>query len=173
MYYKRKKVTHIENFFVTKQAKFDIYLQKQRFLELIPKLAMNLDHLTPDNNRASKMDQSEIVLSFLFKANKQLAKAVKKGMSDFDHPAPGLEVRIALYFFAFFASGTDMGSVLAFLNGLGTACITSIQTKILWLAFTDSQAGNDTVIQCFFQELDVMCVCSRKDNGQRKSFFIG
>ena len=168
MYYKRKKVTHIENFFVTKQAKFDIYLQKQRFLELIPKLAMNLDHLTPDNNRASKMDQSEIVLSFLFKANKQLAKAVKKGMSDFDHPASGLEVRIALYFFALFTSGTDMGSVLTLLNGLGAASIASIQAKIL----CDGWTGNDDAVQRFFQELDVMRVCTREDNGQWKPFFI-
>ena len=39
-------------------------------LELIRKLAMNLDKLAPDNNGASKMDQSKVVLSFLFKANK-------------------------------------------------------------------------------------------------------
>ena len=52
-------------------------------------------------------------------------------MSDFDHPASGLEVRIALYFFALFASGTDMGSVLTLLNGLGAASIASIQAKIL------------------------------------------
>ena len=38
-------------------------------LELIHKLAMNVDKLTPDNDGAGKMDQSKVVLSFLFKAN--------------------------------------------------------------------------------------------------------
>lgn len=121
---------------------------------------MNLDQLTPDNNGASEMNQREIVLRFLFKANKQLAKTVKKGMSDFDHPASSLEVRIALDFFAFLTSGTDMGSVMMLLNGLGTACITSIQAKILRIVLTDGWPGNDDVIQCFFQEFDVMRVCT-------------
>ena len=89
-------------------------------------------------------------------------------MSDFDHPASGLEVRIALYFFALFASGTDMGSVLTLLNGLGAASIASIQAKIL----CDGWTGNDDAVQRFFQELDVMRVCTREDNGQWKPFFI-
>jgi hypothetical protein len=48
------------------------------FLELIPELAINLNQFTSDNNRASKINQSKIVLSLLFKVNKQLAEAVKK-----------------------------------------------------------------------------------------------
>lgn len=93
-------------------------------------------------------------------------------MSDFDHPASGLEVRIALYFFALFTSGTDMGSVLTLLNGLGAASIASIQAKILWMVLTDGWTGNDDAVQRFFQELDVMRVCTREDNGQWKPFFI-
>ena len=68
-------------------------------------------------------------------------------MSDFDHPASGLEVRIALYFFALFTSGTDMGSVLTLLNGLGAASIASIQAKILWMVLTDGWTGNDDAVQ--------------------------
>lgn len=119
------------------------------------------------------MNQREIVLRLLFKTNKQLAETVKKGMSDFDHPASGLEVWIALYFFALLTSGTDMGSVMTLLNGLGTACITSIQAKILRMILTGGWMGNDDAIQRFFQKSDVMCVCARENNGQRKSFFIG
>lgn len=81
-------------------------------------------------------------------------------MSDFDHPASGLEVRIALYFFALLTFGTDMGSVLTLLNGLGTTGITSIQAKVLRMVLTDGWTGNDDVIQCFFQEFDVMRVCT-------------
>ena len=115
---------------------------------------MNLNQLTPDNNGASKVNQSKVVLRLLFKANKQLGKTVKKGMSDFDYPASGLEVWIALYFFALLTSGTDMGSVMTLLNGLGTARITSIQTKILRILLTDGWTGNDDVVQRFFQELE-------------------
>ena len=81
-------------------------------------------------------------------------------MRDFDHPASGLEVRITLDFFAILASGTDMSSVLALLNGLGTACIASIQTEALGMLLTDGWTGNDDVIQRFFQKLDVVCVCA-------------
>lgn len=35
---------------------------------------MDLDLLTPDNNEASEMNESEMVLGFLFTANKQLAE---------------------------------------------------------------------------------------------------
>lgn len=93
-------------------------------------------------------------------------------MSDFDHPASSPEFRIALYFFAFFTSGTDMGSVLTLFNGLGTACIAGIQAKILGMLLTDGWTGNDDVVQCCFQEFDVMRVCTREDNRQWKPFFI-
>ena len=119
------------------------------------------------------MNQSEIVLRLLFKTNKQVAETVKKEMRDFDRPASGLEVWIVLYFFALLTSGTDMGSIMTFLNGLGTACITSIQAKVLRMILTDGWTGNDDAIRCFFQKFDVMCVCARENNGRRKSFFIG
>lgn len=64
------------------------------------------------------MNQGEIVLSFLFKANKQLVETVKKEINGFDCPASGLEVGIALYFFAFLTSGMGMGNVLKRLNAL-------------------------------------------------------
>ena len=111
---------------------------------------MNLDKFAPDNNSASKMDQSKVILSFLFKSNKQLAETVEKRMSDFDYPASGLEVRITFYFFALLTSGTNMGSVLTYLSGLSTACIASIQAKILRMQITDCWTGNDDFIQGFF-----------------------
>ena len=71
-------------------------------------------------------------------------------MSDFNHPASGFEVRVTFYFFALLTSESNMCGVLAHLNGLGTACIASIQTKILRMRLTDCWTGNDDFIQCFF-----------------------
>lgn len=119
------------------------------------------------------MNQGEIVLCLLFKANKQLAETVEKRMSNFNHPSPGLEVRITLYFFTLLTSGADMSSVLTRLNSLGAACIASIQAEILRMVLTDGWTENDNAIQRFFQKLDVMCVCARENNRQRKSFLIG
>ena len=84
---------------------------------------MNGDKLAPDNNSTGKIDQSKVDLCLFLKANEQLAETVEKRVSDFNHPASGLEVRVTLYFFAFLTSGTNMGGILAYLNGLGAACI--------------------------------------------------
>lgn len=78
-----------------------------------------MNKLTPDNNGTGKVDQREVVLSLLFKAD-------EKRVGDFNYPTSGLEVRITLYFFALLAFGTDMSRILACLNGKGTSCITSI-----------------------------------------------
>ena len=111
---------------------------------------MNGDKLAPDNNGAGKMDQSKVVLRLLLKANQQLAETVEKRVRNFNHPASGLEVRLTLYFFAFLTSGTNMGGILAHLNGLGTACIASIQTEILRMLLTDCRTRNNDFIQrCF------------------------
>ena len=111
---------------------------------------MNGDKLAPDNNSAGKMDESKVVLRFLLKANKQLAETVEKRVCNFNHPASGLEVRVALYFFALLTSGTNMGGILTYLNRLGTACIASIQAEILWMQLTDCWTGNNDFIQrCF------------------------
>ena len=111
---------------------------------------MNGDKLAPDNNSAGKMDYSKVVLCLFLKANKQLAETVEKRVSDFNHPASGLEVRVTLYFFALLTSGTNMGGILAYLNGLGAACIASIQAEILWMLLTDCWTRNDDFIQRFF-----------------------
>ena len=116
-------------------------------LELIHKLAMDLDKPTPDNNGTGKMDKGEVVGRFLFKTNKQLTETVEKRVSDFNHPASGPEVRIALDFFALLTSGTDMGSILTCLNGLGAACISGIQAEILRMLLTDGWTGNHNPIQ--------------------------
>ena len=121
---------------------------------------MNGDKLAPDNNGAGKMNQSKIVLRLFLKANEQLAETVEKRVGDFNYPASGLEIRVALYFFALLTSGTNMWGILAYLNGLGTACIASIQTEILWMLLTDRWTRNDDFIQRFFQKPDVMCICS-------------
>ena len=94
-------------------------------------------------------------------------------MRNFNYPASGLEVRIPLNFFTLLTPGADMSCVLTLLNGQGTACIASIQAEILRMILTDGWTGNNDVIQRFFQKLDVMGVCTREDNRQRKPFFIG
>ena len=106
------------------------------------------------------MDQSKVVLCLFLKANKQLAETVEKRVSDFNHPASGPEVRIALDFFALLTSGTDMGSILTCLNGLGAACISGIQAEILRMLLTDGWTGNHNPIQSCLYKFDVMCVCS-------------
>ena len=121
---------------------------------------MNGDKLAPDNNSAGKVDQSKVVLCLFLKANEQLAETVEKRVRDFNHPASGLEVRVALYFFAILTSGTNMSGILAYFNGPGAACIASVQAEILWMLLTDSRTRNDDFIQRFFQKLDIMCVCS-------------
>ena len=111
---------------------------------------MNGDKLAPDNNGAGKMDQSTVVLRLLLNANEQLAETVEKRVSDFNDPASGLEVRVTLYFFALLTSGTNMGGILAYLNGPGAACIASIQAEILWMLLTDCRTRNNDFIQrCF------------------------
>lgn len=96
------------------------------------------------------MDQSKVVLRLLLKTNEQLAETIEKRVSDFNHSASGLEVRITLYFFALLTAGTDMGGILTHLNGLGTTCITSIQAKILRMLLTDCWTrNNDFVQRCF------------------------
>ena len=110
---------------------------------------MNRDKLAPDNNGASKIDQSKIVMHLLLKSNEQLAETVEKRVSDFNHPTSGLEGRVALYFFALLTSGTNMGGILTCLNGLGTACIASIQAEILRMPLTDCWTRNgDFILDC-------------------------
>ena len=58
---------------------------------------MNGDKIAPDNNSTGKMDQSKVVLCLFLKANEQFAETVEKRVSDFNHPASGLEVRVTLY----------------------------------------------------------------------------
>lgn len=111
---------------------------------------MNRDKFAPNNNGAGKMDQSKVVLCLLLKANEQFAETVEKRVDDFNHPAFGLEVRVTLYFFAFLTSGANMGDILVCFDRLGTACITSIQAKILRMLFTDRWTRNNDFIQrCF------------------------
>lgn len=128
----------------------DVLSKDEVDLEPIHKISMNGDKLAPNNHSAGKMDQSKIVLCLFLKADEQFAETVEKRMRNFDYPAFGLEVRVTLYFFALLTSGTNMGGVLAYLNRLGTACITSIQAKILWMLFTDRWTSNNDFIQrCF------------------------
>ena len=93
------------------------------------------------------MDQGKVVGRFLLKTNKQLTETVEKGVSDFNHPASGPEVRIALYFFALLTPVTDMGSILTCLNGLGAAWISGIQAEILRMLLTDRRTGNHNPIR--------------------------
>ena len=95
------------------------------------------------------MNQSKIVILLLLKSNEQFTETVEKRVSDFNHPASGLEVGVALYFSALLTSGTNMGGILAHLNGLGTACIASIQAEIFRMPLTDCRTRNsDFILDC-------------------------
>lgn len=66
------------------------------YLEPIPKLVINGNKLTPDDDGAGEMEKGKVIGSLFLKADQQFAEAVEKGVRDFDHPASSLEVRIAL-----------------------------------------------------------------------------
>ena len=79
---------------------------------------MNLYELAPDDDGAGEMEKSKVIGSLFLKADQQFAEAVEKRVGNFNDPATGFESRIVLLFFTFFASGTDMGCIMALLNGL-------------------------------------------------------
>lgn len=121
---------------------------------------MNRDKFVPDNHGASKVKQRKIVLRLLFKADEQLTEMVEKRVRDFNHPASGFEIGIMLDFIALFTSGANMGNILTPFNGLGAACISSIQAEILRMFLADSWTGNDDVIRRLFQKLDIVRICA-------------
>ncbi len=88
---------------------------------------MNRDEFAPDNNSAGKMNQGEVIGGFFLKTDKQFAEAVEKRVSDLNNPAAGMEIRIALYFQLFLATGPNMGYIATFQNLFATACIACVQ----------------------------------------------
>ena len=65
--------------------------RKKLLLELIPKIAMDVNEFTPNNHSAGKLDQRSI----LFIANQKLAKTIEKRVDYLDNPSSGVEFWIA------------------------------------------------------------------------------
>ena len=96
-------------------------------LEPIPKLEMDRNEFAPDNNSAGKMNQGEVIGGFFLKPDKQFAEAVEKRVCNLNNPAASMEIRIALYFQLFLATGPNMGYITTFQNLFATACVASVQ----------------------------------------------
>ena len=64
-------------------------------LESIPKLTMNANKLTPDNNSAGKLKQGHIVDSFLFVSNQEFTETVEKRVSNLNNPSASAKVGVA------------------------------------------------------------------------------
>lgn len=63
-------------------------------LEPIPKLTMDPNELTPDNNSTGKLEQGHIVDSFLFVSNQEFTETVEKGVRDLNDPAACAKVGV-------------------------------------------------------------------------------
>ncbi len=87
---------------------------------------MNGNEFTPDDGGTSELNESEIIGSFLLKADEQLAKTVEKRVCDLNDPAACMEVWIAFSFLLFLAAWSDMWRIASLLNLLlapGAACV--------------------------------------------------
>lgn len=92
-------------------------------LEPIPKLAMNANEFTPDNNSAGKLKQSHVVDSFLLIANQKFAEAIEKRVSRLNDPAACAKVRVALQLLLLLTPGPNMRNIFALFNCLCAAGI--------------------------------------------------
>ena len=133
---------------------------------------MNAQEFAPDNNSASKLNKSQIIGGFLFKTDQQFTKTIEKRVCDFNDPTAGPEVWVAFQFPLFLAAGTNMRRIASREHLLTAASIASIQTQILRVIFIRFWTQHHNMIQGFFQQFDIVCIGSGKNNCQRKSLFI-
>ena len=61
-------------------------------MKISPRLAMNTQEFTPDDNSASKLNKSQIIGGFLFITDQQFTKAIEKRVCDLNDPTAGPEV---------------------------------------------------------------------------------
>ena len=141
-------------------------------LEPIPKLAMNLNELTPDNNSAGKLEQGHVVGSFLFITNQEFAETIEKRVCNLNNPASCAKVRVAFQLFLFLTAGPNMRNIIPLFNRFPAAGITRVQTQILRVLLIRFWTRHYNVIQSFRQQFDVMRIRSRNNNCQREPLFI-
>lgn len=137
-------------------------------LEPIPKLLINGDELTPDNNTAGKLNQSHVVGGFLFIANQKFAETVEKRVRHLKNPAACMKVGVAFRLLLFLAAGPDMWNIIALFNRLTAASIACVQAQILRMYLIRLRTQHYDMIEHFFQQFDIMRICSRKNNCQWK-----
>ena len=134
---------------------------------------MNGDNFAPNDESAGELNKSQIVRGFLLKTHQEFAKAVNPGMAYLNDPSAGLEIRVALYLRFFLTSRLDMGNISAFFDSLIGAGISGIEAKVLRAFRCWSRAKYHDAVKGFLQQLDVMCVCTRNDYGERYSLTFG
>ena len=133
---------------------------------------MNAQEFTPDNNSTSKLNKSQIIGGILFITDQQFAKTVEKRVCDLNDPTAGSEVWVTFQFLLFLAAGTNMGRIATREHLFTAASIASIQTQILRVFFIRFWTQHHHRIQGIFQQFDIVCIGSGKNNCQRKAVFI-
>ncbi len=129
---------------------------------------MNAQEFAPDNNSASKLNKSQIIVGFLI-TDQQFTKTIEKRV--FNDPTAGPEVWVTFQFLLFLAAGTNMGRITMRLHLFTAARIASIQTQILRVFFIRFWTQRHYMIQGIFQQFDIVCIGSGKNNCQRKAVF--
>ncbi len=112
---------------------------------------MNRKKFPPNNKSAGQMNESKVVASFLLVSHQKFAKSIHKGVSDFNDPAAGIEIRICFQFFFLITSGSNVCFVSPFFHQFFTACISRIKTQIMRISFSRGGTVNCNIIQYVFQ----------------------
>ena len=133
---------------------------------------MNAQEFAPDNSSARKLNKGQIIGGFLFITDQQFMKTVEKRVCDLNDPTAGPEVRVTFQFLLFLAAGTNMGRITMRVHLFTAARIASIQTQILRVFFIRFWTQHHDMIQGIFQQFDIVCIGSGKNNCQRKAVFI-
>lgn len=137
---------------LNEDASFRSVSKKTADLELIPKLfLMNRDELAPNDNGTSKMNQSKIIVSFLFISHQKFSKAIHVRMKHLDNPSACLKVWILFLLFFLFPSRNNVRFIVTIGDGFLLSCVAGIKAKILRMFFCYFRASKHDIVQCVFQ----------------------
>ena len=92
-------------------------------LEPIPKLTMNANEFTPDDNSAGKLKQGHVVGSFLLIANQEFTETIEKRARHLNDPAACAKVGVVLQLLLLLTPGPNMWNIFALFNCLCAASI--------------------------------------------------
>ncbi len=112
---------------------------------------MNRDELAPNDNGTSKMNQSKIIVSFLFISHQKFSKAIHVRMKHLDNPSACLKVWILFLLFFLFPSRNNVRFIVTIGDGFLLSCVAGIKAKILRMFFCYFRASKHDIVQCVFQ----------------------